>query len=299
MTLVEREERYLLMLRRAALGFARLLLVLACLALVTGVCMYGWAEFTACREFNLPSQAALSPSVDPCDYLTNSGAESNGRDSEGSIPVKRVLSGCDTTAVTLPTFESPGKAHAAFAVDLIETQKALGWRYNSGESDALEQWRKQVDGVEKMVLRSVDNSTPDQQLVVATVLAGYSARLRRAASPSAAWIQAQDEALPSPEDPALDTSRPRVSRSVIEHLIDLRFVTNQLGVTVRKAKLVYDETLVKASALKVSAVTAGYVSVSLFASFLVLMLVFVFIKIEVDLRDIRNSFKDNQASAHP
>src|ERR1035441_7500133 len=117
----------------------------------------------------------------------NADAETNGRDSEGSIPVKRVLSKCDTANVTLPTFESPAKAHAAFAVDMVETQKALGWSYTN-ESAGLEQWRMHAEKIEQAVLVPVENSTPAQQLAVSTVFAGYSARLRRAASPSAAWI---------------------------------------------------------------------------------------------------------------
>jgi len=298
MTIVEREEKYLLMLRRATLGFARLLLGLACLALIAGICMYAWAEITPPREFELPSQSALSSWVDPCPYLMNSGAETNGRDSDGPIPVKRVLSMCDTTAVTLPTFESPGKAQAAFAVDLIETQKALGWSFND-ESAALEHMRKEAKGIEETVLLPIESSTPAQQLVVSTALAGYSARLRMAASPSAAWIQPQAEQPPSQEDPALGTSRPKVDRAVIDHLSNRRFVANQLSENIKKAKAAYDEALVKAAALKVTAVTASCVSGFLFASFLALMLVFVFIKIEVDLRDIRESLRENQAGAQP
>jgi hypothetical protein len=40
---------------------------------------------------------------------------------------------------------------------------------------------------------------------------------------------------------------------------------------------------------------AGYASAAMFACFLLLTLVFVFIKIEVDLRDIRNGMKENHA----
>ena len=65
------------------------------------------------------------------------------------------------------------------------------------------------------------------------------------------------------------------------------------------AKISYDETLVKAAALKVGAITALSVAGSLFAAFLALMLVFVFIKIEVDLRDIRDGIKGNHASVQP
>jgi hypothetical protein len=126
MTIVEQEEKYLLMLRRATLGFARLLLVLSALALIGGVGMYAWAEFSASRKFTLPSQVDLASAVDPCAYLMNSEGETNGRDSEGPIPVKRVLSKCDSAA-TLPTFETSAKANAAFATDIVETQKALGW----------------------------------------------------------------------------------------------------------------------------------------------------------------------------
>ena len=90
-----------------------------------------------------------------------------------------------------------------------------------------------------------------------------------------------------------------MDRAEIDHLSDLRFVENQLGLNIKKAKAAYDEALVKAAALKVTAVTASCVSGFLFASFLALMLVFVFIKIEVDLRDIRESLRENQASAQP
>jgi hypothetical protein len=221
-----------------------------------------------------------------------SEAESNGRDSEGPIPVKRVLSKCDTAAVTLPTFESPAKAHAAFAVDMVETQKALGWSYTN-ESTGLEEWRMHAEKSVQAALGLVDGSTPAQQLAISTAFAGYSARLRRAASPSAAWLQPQPELSVPPEELASGAPRAKVDRSVIEHLIDLRFVTNQLAVTVRKAKSAHDETLVKAAALKVGAITALSVSGSLFACFLLLMLVFVFIKIEVDLRDIRNAIKED------
>jgi hypothetical protein len=224
----------------------------------------------------------------------NADAETNGRDSEGSIPVKRVLSKCDTANVTLPTFESPAKAHAAFAVDMVETQKALGWSYTN-ESAGLEQWRMHAEKIEQAVLVPVENSTPAQQLAVSTVFAGYSARLRRAASPSAAWIQPETEVPSSPDGSPLEISRQKVDRSVVAHLTDLRFVTNQLAVTVRKAKSAYDEALATAVTLKASAVMAGYASAVLFACFLLLMLVFVFIKIEVDLRDIRNGLKENHA----
>ena len=61
MTIVEREEKYLLMLRRAASGFARLLLGLACLALIAGICTHGGAEFTGSRAFDLPSQIPSRP----------------------------------------------------------------------------------------------------------------------------------------------------------------------------------------------------------------------------------------------
>jgi hypothetical protein len=298
MTIVEREEKYLLMLRRATLGFARLLLGLAALALIAGICMYAWAEISAPREFALPSQAALSSSVDPCAYLMASEAEKTGRDSQGPIPVKRVLSKCDTANVTLPTFETPANAHAAFAVDMVETQKALGWSYRD-EAAGLEQWRMNAEKNAQAVLGVVDGGTPAQQLVVSTVFAGYSARLRRAASPSAAWTQPETEVPSSPDGSPLEISRQKVDRSVLEHLIDLRFVTNQLHVSVRDAKISYDETLVKAAALKVGAITALSVAGSLFAAFLALMLVFVFIKIEVDLRDIRDGIKGNHASVQP
>jgi hypothetical protein len=294
MTIVEREEKYLLMLRRATLGFARLLLVLSLVALVGGIGMYVWAEFSAPSEFTLPSQTALSSSVDPCAYLMDSEAEANGRDSQGPIPVKRVLTWCDTAAVKLPTFETSAKAHAAFATDVDETQKALGWSYND-ESAGLAEWRMKAEKSTQAVLEVVDGGTPAQQLAISTAIAGYSARLRRAASPSAVWLQPQPETSAPPEELPSGALRAKVDRSVIEHLTDIRFVRNQLAVTVRKAKSAHDETLVKAAALKTSAVMAGYASAALFTCFMLLMLVFVFIKIEVDLRDIRNGIKENRA----
>ena len=93
--------------------------------------------------------------------------------------------------------------------------------------------------------------------------------------------------------------KPKVDRSVVAHLTDLRFVTNQLALTVRKAKSAHDEALATAVTLKTSAVMAGYLSAALFACFLLLMLVFVFIKIEVDLRDIKDGIKGNHASVQP
>jgi len=296
MTIVEREEKYLLMLRRATLGFARLLLVLSLVALVGGIGMYVWAKISTLREFALPSQTVLSATVDPCSYLMESEVETNGRDSQGPIPVRRLLSKCDTTDVKLPTFESSDKANTAFAVDLIETHKALGWGFND-ESNALTQWRKQAEASEQAVLEPVETSTSAQQLVVSTALAGYSARLRKAASPSAAWLQLEAEGSPSSEDQDLGAPKPKVDRSVIAQLTDLRFVRNQLAVTVRKAKSGYDEALATAVTLKTSALMAGYASAALFACFLLLMLVFVFIKIEVDLRDIRNGIKESHAPA--
>ena len=50
----------------------------------------------------------------------------------------------------------------------------------------------------------------------------------------------------------------------------------------RKAKSAHDEALATAVTLKASAVMAGYASAALFACFLLLMLVFVFIKLEVE-----------------
>jgi hypothetical protein len=294
MTIVEREEKYLLMLRRATLGFARLLLVLSAVALIGGIGLYAWAEFSAAREFALPSQTALSATVDPCSYLINADADTNGRDSEGPIPVKRVLSKCDTTAVTLPTFENPAKARAAFAVDMVETQKALGWSYRD-EAAGFEELRTHAEKIEQAVLVPVENSTPAQQLVVSTALAGYSARLRKAASPSAAWLQLEAEGSPSSEEQVLGAPKPKVDRSVVAHLTDLRFVRNQLAVTVRQAKSAHDDALATAVTLKASAVMAAYASAALFACFLMLMLVFVFIKIEVDLRDIRDGIKEYRA----
>jgi hypothetical protein len=177
---------------------------------------------------------------------------------------------------------------------MVETQKALGWSYTN-ESTGLEKWRMHAEKSAQAALGLVDGGTPDQQLAISTAFAGYSARLRRAASPSAAWLQPQPEPSVSPEELVSGAPRAKVDRSVIEHLIDLRFVTNQLAVTVRKAKSAHDEALATAVTQKTSAVMAGYASAALFACFLLLMLVFVFIKIEVDLRDIRNGIKENHA----
>jgi hypothetical protein len=151
----------------------------------------------------------------------------------------------------------------------------------------------------QVVLGVVEGGTPAQQLAVSTVFAGYSARLRRAASPSAAWLHPQPEVSAPSEELSSESPRARADRSIIAHLTDLRFVTNQLAVTVRKAKLAHDEALAAAVTLKASAVMASYTSAILFTCFLLLMLVFVFIKIEVDLRDIRNGIKENHAIVQP
>jgi hypothetical protein len=62
MTIVEREEKYLLMLRRATLGFARLLLVLSAVALIGGIGMYAWAEFNEAgvTAFTLKTSALMA-----------------------------------------------------------------------------------------------------------------------------------------------------------------------------------------------------------------------------------------------
>jgi hypothetical protein len=181
---------------------------------------------------------------------------------------------------------------------MLESQKALGWSYND-ESAGLARLRMQAERSTQAVLGVVDGGTPAQQLVVSTALAGYSARLRKAASPSAAWLQLEAETSPSSEEQVLGAPKPKVDRSVIDHLNDLRFVTNQLAVTVRKAKSAHDDALATAVTLKTSGLMVGYASAGLFSCFLLLMLVFVFIKIEVDLRDIRDGIKGNHARVQP
>ena len=292
MTIVAREEKYLMMLRRATLGMARLLLVLATLALVVGGAVYIWASIVSSSEFRLPATADLTSSVDPCAYLTNADAETNGKDAEGPVPVKRVLSKCDASPITTPTFSSVDGAYNAFADDLVSMQKSLGWSYTGGEEGAKAHLRKLAKSIQERVLAPIRNDQDFQKLAIANAIAGYSARLRGVAVPSAAWVGDHQEDQTAVDQPPAE--RATVDRLTVAHLIATRFVQNQLAVTVAKAKTVYDETQEKAAAHKVLAVGALEAALSLFASFLALMLIFVFIKVEIDLRDIRDALEAAQ-----
>lgn len=120
-----REKKYLFILRRWALGVARLLLVMAALSLIAGVGLYGWASFISSQHFNLPSQAEMVASVDPCSYLTNAGEGTNGRDRDGAIPVRKVLGRCNAPQIPIPKFKNVEDAYRAYAGDLGAMQKSL------------------------------------------------------------------------------------------------------------------------------------------------------------------------------
>ena len=117
-----REEKYLFILRRWALGLARMLLMTAALVLILGVGLYGWASFVSSQHFNLPSQAEMVASVDPCSYLTNADAGTNGRDREGVVPVRKVLGRCNASQIPIPKFEHVEDALGAYALDIVAMQ---------------------------------------------------------------------------------------------------------------------------------------------------------------------------------
>jgi hypothetical protein len=219
----------------------------------------------------------------------NAQAEANGKDAEGFIPVKSVLTKCDSSAITTPTFPSAESAYNAFADDLISMQKALGWNYNDGEAAAKVQLRKVAEAIQESALRPIQNSTDPQKLVIANAVAVYSAKLRGVTVPSAAWVADRQEDQTTTDQPP--TEKPVVDRPTVAHLVDIRFVQNQLATTVEHAKTAYDAAQEQAAARKALAAVALEVALSLFATFLSLMLIFVFIKVEIDLRDIRDALK--------
>ena len=278
-----------------------MLLVTAALVLILGVGLYGWASFVSSQHFNLPSQAEMVASVDPCSYLTNADAGTNGRDREGVVPVRKVLGRCNASQIPIPKFEHVEDALGAYALDIVAMQTSLGWSFKNYERGVIAS-REQASILQEAVLRSIDQTDDAEKLVVATAIASYSAKLRHVTGPKADWTPDARGEPQTSFDPVTgwqqaDEERGReVNRGVLEHLRNPRFVTNQLLETVSIAKVAYEVRKNQALESKGIAVGSFYAAVSLFGAFLAVMLTFVFIKIEIDLRDIRDNLQSSRPS---
>jgi len=73
-----------------------------------------------------------------------------------------------------------------------------------------------------------------------------------------------------------------------DHATNPRFVANQIRVTLRDALQEREERQAQSAMAYMAALSALGAAASLFALFILLMFIFVTIKIELDLRDIRD-----------
>ena len=286
MTVVEREERYLMMLRRAVLGFARLLLVLAALALVAAVGLYAWSKISS-SQFTLPVKSVLVGVTDPCPYLTERTPETNGKDSDGFIPAKALLSKCDASSIKPSVFDSSDTAFKSFADNLETVNSRLGWTFNRKEQ-AKRNIIRDAEDIQAYALKSLEEPKDADKLQIASLIALYGVKLKLVAAPAASWTDAAKEASEPISSNPDESGRTVVSREASDHLLGTRYLRNQLAVTVRKAHDEWQKHQIEAAGYKALSITAGYFALGLWGAFLSLMLTFVFIKIEVDLRDIRD-----------
>jgi hypothetical protein len=227
--------------------------------------------------------------------LTNSDAASNGKDKEGPIPVFSLTPELKTCEAVL----SPSKANtpaAAYTLGhehLVDILSSFNQHYTS--SEARQNNIERLETITTEVLSDVTSPDDMDRLSVARTLESYlqavsqiadKVRRLRMKPPADSGQEAgldRGQLAPSEGDARTD--------SVLKQLMDLRFVQNQLYVTVRYATKEFARQQADGNEMKAMALIAFYVSLSLFASFLAVMLTFVFIKIEIDLRDIGERLK--------
>jgi len=281
----QQEERYLQMLRRVALGLAKLLLVFVVLALLSAACAgaegaYHWWDGS---RSHLPSQTERLQTVNPCPYFTNGAKDSNGRDSRGAIPVKRLLRSCDVTEIPDAKFTDLSSAITASQNDVVAIVKeAFNRQYNDEvaaratiTNELTEAAQSAASPVRESDLYS-DAQKDALDLDVSTAIAAYFTMARRVLLPQ--QLTASDG-------------------NAVEHALDLRFVTNQIRVDLQTAVKKRMDALEEMALAFASA--AGWLSYAaqLFAAFLALMFLFLFIKYELHLRDINNSLSSTSNHA--
>lgn len=273
----QQEERYLQMLRRAALGLAKLLLVLVSLALLIAAYegakgAYYWMDGS---RSHLPSQAERLQTVNPCPYFTNTAENSNGTDSRGAIPVRQLLRSCSVEKTPDAKFKDVASAIDASQNDFVAIVKEAFQRQYNDEAAVRESITKDLTESAKSAASPVRNSElysnaqkDALDLEVSTAIAAYFSMARSVLLPQ--QLTASDG-------------------NAVGHAINLRFVTNQIRVDLQTAVQERVDAFTKMALAFATA--AGWLSkaAQLFAAFLGLMFLFLFIKYELHLRDMNNS----------
>lgn len=276
-TVKQQEENYLQMLRRVALGLAKAILVLVTLAVLYAAYqgaegVYHWLDGS---RSHLPSQSELLQRVNPCSYLTNTAPNSNGRDDNGWIAVRQVLKSCQVGKQEAIKFKTSEEALAAGVNEIIATVTQTFQREYQDETATRSSLLKMLEGASQEAVAPVSNSdlysesdTNSLKLDVATAIAAHFAMTRHVLIPS--QLAVSDEV-------------------AFQHAFDTRFVVNQISVGLDTAVRERNAAKTSSTVAFASAVGLLWNAAQLFAAFLALMFLFLFIKYELHLRDINNS----------
>jgi len=273
----QQEERYLQMLRRVALVLAKLLLVFVVLALLSAANegaqgAYHWWDGS---RSHLPSQTERLQKVNPCPYFTNTARGSNGQDSRGNIPVMQLLRSCSVEETPDAKFDNVSSAITASQNDFVAIVYEVFKRQYPNEAAARESITNSLTEVAQSAASPVRDSDlySDAQkdaldLDVSTAIAAYFKMAR--------------SVLLSQQPIASD-------QNAVNHALDTRFVENQIRVDLQTAVKERIDAFEQMTLAFASAAASLWFALQLFAAFLALMFLFLFIKYELHLRDMNNS----------
>ena len=289
MSIVEKEERYLQLLRRFMLNFAQVTLVLFSLSLLIAAGSFFYSRYLDSRPLQLPSSSTLHEVIDPCAFLTNSESESNGITAHGiPVPVKQVLRTCELMIAPVSDYTTEAAAFDGFVNAVVEAVTVNGLVYDieadarRGLDDDARQWV--ADALEPVNLLDSNVLSAEAQeslrLQFANIIASYGEALKTILHVDAPYT---DDFL-----------------TAYDHALQGDYLSNQLAVSLYEAIESYDASQARAEVSRAVTFPALYTALTFFMMFVSLMLAFVFIKIEINLRDIRDSLRSaTSAPANP
>jgi hypothetical protein len=279
MSLIETEDRYLLLLRRFTLGTAALLLAAAVLLGAYSAVEYARAAYLTNSNIRLPTNAELQVDVNPCPYLLNTESGSNGTNLQGDIAVLGVLSACDLEVLPLADYETLDAAYNAATNSFMSILPANDFSFND-EADAREGFMIEASDVVEQAVSPIASLDPEivseeaknqATLAVANLLSYYASAVASVSQATASY------AIPFSDE------RTR------EHLLlSSTYFENQVYVAFNTSSRNYVTAQTEGAVVFVWATGLLWSAAGVFFAFLLLMFIFVFIKMEVDLRDIRD-----------